>query len=299
MNMKHDAIVVGGSYAGLSAALQLARARRNVLVVDAGRRRNRFAAHSHGFLGQDGRAPGEIAALGRAELSAYGTVSFIDGEVVSAAGTGADFSVRLCDGSVRDGRRLILATGMMDVLPEIPGLTERWGKSVFICPYCDGYELQGGAIAVIASGPQSYHHAMILPDWGATTYFINGAHQPDEAQRAALARRNVRIEETPIAEITGERADLVLADGRVLSFAGAFTIGRIVMSSPVAAELGCELETGPFGAYVKVGPRQETSVPGVFACGDIARGAGSVALAVGDGAMSGTAAHQSMIFEPA
>lgn len=297
--MTYDAIVIGGSYAGLSAAMQLARARRKVLVVDAGRRRNRFAAHSHGFLGQDGRAPGDIAAAGRAELAAYSTVTFAEGEVVSAAGIGNDFTVRLADGADRQARRLILATGMTDILPEIPGLAERWGKSVFICPYCDGYELDGGPIAVIASGSQSYHHAMMLPDWGPTTYFLNGAHQPDTAQRAALLGRGVVVEETAIAEITGDRADIVLTDGRVQSFRGAFTAGRIVMSSPVATQLGCDLEDGPIGQFVKVGFRGDTSVPGVFACGDIARGVGSVALAVGDGAIAGAAAHQSIIFEAA
>lgn len=297
--MIHDAIVIGGSYAGLSAAMQLARARRTVLVVDAGLRRNRFAAHSHGFLGQDGRAPGEIAAFGRAELAAYGTATFVDGEVLEAVGTENEFTVSLAGGAVHKARRLILATGMTDVLPDIPGLAARWGKSVFICPYCDGYELEGGSIAVIATSPQSFHHAMMLPDWGATTYFLNGAHLPDAEQLTALARRNVTVEETPITEITGERADLVLADGRVLAFAGAFTAGRIEMSSPIASQLGCELVSGPIGDFVKVDPCGSTSVPGVFACGDIARGAGSVALAVGDGAMSGAAAHQSIIFEAA
>lgn len=297
--MINEVLVIGGSYAGLSAALQLGRARRRVVVIDAGRRRNRFAAHSHGFLGQDGRTPGDIAAFGRAELARYATVSFIEGEAVSVSGGFNDFTVELGDGTRHRARRLVLSTGMTDILPEIPGLAERWGKSVFICPYCDGYELEQGPIGVIASGSHSFHHAMMLPDWGPTTYFLNAAHQPDAAEMAELARRNVTIEPVPVTAIAGERADVVLADGRSLPFRGLFTAGRIAMSSPVASRLGCELIDGPLGQFVKVGPRGDTSIAGVFACGDLARGAGSVALAVGDGNMAGSAAHASLIFDTA
>ncbi|PWW01849.1 thioredoxin reductase [Hoeflea marina] len=295
--MINEVVIIGGSYAGLSAALQLGRARRRVVVVDAGLRRNRFAANSHGFLGQDGRAPGDIAAFGRAELARYATVEFVEGEVVRAGGGFNDFTVDLADGTRHRARRLILAAGMTDILPQIPGLAERWGRSVFICPYCDGYELEQAPIGVIATGPHSFHHAMMLPDWGPTTYFTNGAHAPDAAERAELERRNVTVEPTPVTAIEGERADVVLADGRRLGFRGLFTAGRIAMSSPVAGELGCELQDGPLGRFVKIGPRGDTSVAGVFACGDIARGAGSVALAVGDGNIAGSAAHASLIFD--
>src|SRR5215212_7100600 len=142
----HDAIVVGGSYAGIAAALQLVRARRKVLVIDGGARRNRFASSSHGFLGQDGRDPGEIAATAREQLLAYPTVTWIEGAATRAHAAGTAFAVTLGDGATHEARRLILASGVTDELPDIPGVAERWGRSIFHCPYCHGYELGGGRI---------------------------------------------------------------------------------------------------------------------------------------------------------
>lgn len=167
-----DAIIVGGSYAGLSAATQLARARRRVLVIDGGQRRNRYASHSHGFLTQDGSGTAAIAAEGKAQLLAYATVTWLDGTAVQAvAGRDGDgFDVTLADGKVVHGRRLVLASGVVDELPPVDGLSERWGGSVFHCPYCHGYELEQGAIGVLATGPLSMHHALMLPDWGTVTF---------------------------------------------------------------------------------------------------------------------------------
>jgi len=294
--MMFDAIVVGGSFAGISAALQLARARRRVAVIDAGRRRNRFAATSHSFLGQDGRAPGDIIADARQQLLAYPTVEWRDGEAGSAAGEAGGFSVETAGGSALEARRLILATGVSDELPEIPGLAERWGRSVFHCPYCHGYELGGGEVGVLAVSPLSMHHALMLPDWGRTTFFLNGAFEPDEQQLAALERRGVSVEREPIERIGGEHADVELRDGRVVRLAGLFTVTRTKPSSPLAEQLGCALEDGPIGPFVRTDGFKETSVPGVFASGDAARAMGSVAFAVADGAMSGASVHQSLIF---
>jgi thioredoxin reductase len=139
--MLHDAIIIGGSYSGMAAALQLARARRRVLVVDAGQRRNRFARYSHGFLTQDGEPPDAIAARAREQLMRYPTVTWIEGAAKSAVTAENGFQVQLAGGARHDGRRLVLATGVADELPDLPGLRERWGSSVFLCPYCDGYEL--------------------------------------------------------------------------------------------------------------------------------------------------------------
>ncbi len=297
--MQIDFAVIGGSFAGLSAALQLARARRRVLVVDAGRRRNRFVDEaglaSHGFLTQDGRAPAAIATDAKAQLLRYPTVQWLDGTADDAR-VAADgrLALRVGDVEVSAGR-LILATGVRDELPPVPGLAERWGLSVFHCPYCHGYELGGGDIGVIAATPMAQHHAVMLPDWGRVTLFLNGVYTPSAEERAELARRGARVEATPVARITGV-ADVELADGRVLRMAGLFTQPRTALASPVAAQLGCVLVNGPMGPFIQVGPTQETSVPHVFACGDAARAAGSVALAVGDGVMAGFSAHRSTIF---
>ncbi|MDO7896968.1 NAD(P)/FAD-dependent oxidoreductase [Pseudomonas citrulli] len=295
--MLYDVIIAGGSYAGLSAALQLARARRNVLVIDAGQRRNRFAASSHGFLGQDGRAPGDIAEDARRQLMAYPTVQWLASMAIAARqGTGG-FTVDTADGNRHRARRLLLATGVIDDLPPVEGLAERWGKSVFHCPYCHGYELEQGPIGVLATSQMSLHHALMLPDWGPTTFFTQGVFEPDPEQRASLARRGVTLEAERVMRIEGERADVVLADGRAVRIDGLFVLPQTRVSSPLAASLGCAFEEGPLGAFIQSDAMtRETRMPGVFACGDAAMPFGSVALAVGDGVRAGSGVHRSLIF---
>lgn len=290
-----DAIVIGGSYAGLAAALQLARARRNVLVIDSGKRRNRFATHSHGFLTRDGEAGATIAAIGREQFLAYPTARWLDGEVTAAERTDDGFRLEIADAESLTAKRLVLATGVRDELPAIPGMAERLGKSVFFCPYCDGYELNQGRIGVLAATPLSMHLALLLPDWGDTTFFLNGAFEPDADQRAQLAGRGVTIEPAPIRALEG-KLDVVLLDGRTLPLDGLFVTPRSEPASPLAERLGCAMDEGPFGPVIHTEMTKATSVPGVFACGDTARMGGSVALAVGDGTIAGAATHQSLIF---
>lgn len=291
-----EVIIVGGSYAGISAGMQLARAHRKVLVIDAGNRRNRFAEHSHGFLGQDGRSPAVIVQEAREQLLAYPTVQWMVQSAVSVETLGNGFAITTADGVQHSGRRLILAGGVTDELPAIAGLQERWGRSVFHCPYCHGYELGGGPIGVLAASPLAMHHAMMLPDWGPTTLLLNGAFTPDDDQLAQLQRRGVRVEQEAVVAVAGERADITLASGRVIEFAGLFTQPRTRMASTLPEELGCAFEDGPLGRFIKVDAMRETSVPGVFACGDASVAAGNVAIAVGDGARTGGAVHHSLIF---
>lgn len=296
--MQHDAIILGGSYAGMAAALQLARARRRVLVIDAGQRRNRYAHASHGFLGRDGAAPGAIAAEAREQLLAYPTVAWVDGRAEAVSGTMDSFRIGLADGTVHHGRRVVLAIGLVDQLPDLPGLSERWGRSVFLCPYCDGYELDQQALGVLATGPSWFHQAMLIAEWGPTTVFTQD-QTADSDQRSALTVRGVAIEEARVTAVEGEHATLVLADGRSVPVRGLFLVPRTRFANDLAGGLGCALEEGPMGPFIRTDGRKATSVPGVFACGDAARGAGSVSLAVGDGAMAGAAAHQSLVFPPA
>lgn len=292
-----DVIVIGGSYAGISAGLQLARARRSITVVDAGMRRNRFARSSHGFLGQDGRPPEIIQAEAKAQLLGYPTVTWIDGEAVSASGAFDDFRIGLADGRTVEGRRLILALGVRDTLPDMPGVAERWGRSIFHCPYCHGYELGGGPIGVLAVSPISFHQAILVADWGPVTLFLNGAPQPEAEEAAHLERRGVVIVRTPVTSVTGDGPVTVnLDDGSGRSFAGLFVASRTQPVGTIAEQLGCALETSPAGIFINADAMRQTSVQGVFGCGDAARAAGSVALAVGDGAMAAAAVHRSLIF---
>ncbi|MGP9810419.1 NAD(P)/FAD-dependent oxidoreductase [Rhodopseudomonas sp. NSM] len=296
--MQHDVIVIGGSYAGMAAALQLLRARRSVLVIDAGERRNRFAAHSHGFLGQDGADPAAIAASARRQIEAYKTLRWIDGVADAASGTKDAFAVTTRDGAQHGGRRLLFATGVSDRLPAIEGLQARWGVSVFLCPYCHGYELDQGRIAVIATGPMSLHQAQLLPEWGEVTLFTNAAVAADDATRADLIARGVTIEDTPVARVDGH-ADIVLSDGRRLPFAGIFTTARNAPATPVAELLGCALGETPFGTQIVTDEAKQTSVPGAFACGDAARVPHSLSLAVADGAWAGASLHRSLVWPDA
>jgi len=164
--MKYDAIVVGGSYAGLSAAMQLARARRRIVVIDSGLPRNRFTRAAHGFFGQDGKAPFAILQEARRQLLAYPTVEMVEAEVLNARKSEAGFIVALKDGGEMEAARLVLATGLRDELPPLPGLQERWGITVLHCPYCHGYEFGGEELGVLANHPMAAHQAMMIPDWG-------------------------------------------------------------------------------------------------------------------------------------
>lgn len=292
--MNHDAIVIGGSYAGMAAALQLLRARRNVLIIDAGNRRNRTATRSHGFLGHDGVNPAELARIARAQLTAYPTLVWVDGEAEDATGGKDEFRVT-CQGQTYLARRLLFATGVLDRLPEIPGVLARWGQSIFHCPYCHGYELERGRIGVVATGALSIHQAQLVAEWGETTFFPNGTFELDATSADELAHRGISVETTPIAEVLGH-ADVMLTDGRRLAFDGLFTAPRNRPATPIAEQLGCELVETPMGTQIGTSETKETSVPGAFACGDVARAPHSLALAVADGAWAGAQLHRSLVW---
>jgi len=288
-----DVIVVGGSYAGMSAALQLARARRRVRVIDAGAPRNQGIQHAHGFLGHDGQPPGQIAAQAREGLLAYPTVTWQEDEAVAAVATADGFRIDCASGEACPARRLILAHGVRDVLPDIEGIAERWGHSVFHCPYCHGYELAGGRIGVVACSREgAAHQALLLSDWGPVTLF----RHPDEPALATalarrLAQRGVEIEAVPVRRVQG-RATVELADGRRREMDALFIAPDTRLSVPLAAQLGCEQEDG---GCITTDAAKQTTVDGVFACGDAARMTGSIALAVGEGALAGVAAHHSLL----
>lgn len=297
----HDVIVIGGSYAGIAAAMPLARARRRVLVIDAGRRRNRFAHASHGLLGQDGVGPAVVAARGKAEVLAYPTVTWRDEEATAARREDGAFVVTTASGEHR-ARRLVLATGVVDELPSVPGLRNRWGRTVFHCPYCHGYELDPGKLGVLATSETSVHQAALVSEWappGDTTFFVG----PDVALAAEhladLEARRVRIERTPVVAVEGEEPVVVvrLADGRTVDLAGLFVATRARVVGPFAEQLGCALDTHPNGAFYRTDPTtKETTAPGVFACGDGAMAMTTLPSAVADGFRAAVGAHRSLVF---
>ncbi len=295
--MKYEAIVIGGSFAGLSAAMQLTRARRNVLLIDAGRPRNRFAEASHGFLGQDGVAPAEIRRRSLEQLARYPNFTLLEGEAVSAERCLGGFRLTMGNGKVLEGQVLVLALGVTDTLPAIPGLAERWGRTVLHCPYCHGYEIGGGPIGILASSPLAAHQGGILPDWGKTTMFVEPGVIFDEEQHAMLRARGVTIETERVVELIGEGQGLEavrLADGRVVEVHALFAQSKVAIASPLAAALGLRLEEGPQGFHIAV-EMGCTSEAGVFAGGDATSAMHNATLASASGVMAGVAAHRALI----
>ena len=298
----YDIVVIGGSFAGLSAAMQIARARRKVLVLDGGQPRNRFAPASHGFLGQDGRAPREIMAIARTQLLAYPTVDFQALEATSAAAQDGAFVVSFPQGGGVRARRLILATGMTDHLPEVPGMQELWGEGVNQCPYCHGYEVADRRIAVFGVGPASVHHAAMVREWSSSvTLLTHGGDWLTAEARADLDARGIGVDEVPVARLiphgAGRELEAVeFGDGRRVPYGALFTVPRSTFSSSLAEQLGCEVVPGPFGPMLRTSDSQETTVPGVFAAGDITAALANATLASASGVLAGSSAHRSLVF---
>jgi len=298
--MPHDAVIIGGSYAGLSAAMQLVRARKRVLVIDDGRPRNRFSARAHGVLAMDGRPGSEISADARAQVAAYPTAAFRIGEATAAVAVDGGFEITLDDGGKTSGRRLLLAHGVVDELPDLPGVRERWGRTALHCPYCHGYEIGGGSIGVLGAGPMSVHQALMVADWGDVTLFLNGVVTPDAEEALKLARRGVNVEPTPVVALEGEAPTLTgarLADGRRVPLKAIFVGPRLRQPGRMAEALGCEMEETLAGTIVRTDEWKQTTVPGVFAAGDTARAMSNLTLASADGVMAGVALHRSLIAE--
>jgi len=296
--MKHDAIIIGGGFAGLAAATYLARARRSVRVVDTGKPRNRFADASHGFLGHDGSDPRHILATARRQLLAYPTAELIEGEAVGAQVEGDGFAVQLADGEEILARKLILAFGLRDELPDLPGLPERWGKTVLHCPYCHGIEFSDQQLGVLYRVPMSAHQASLIADWGPTTLYLNGAElAPEDA--AMLAARGVKVEPAVVTGLIGEGlglSALELADGRRAAIAALYVAPHSCFTSPLAEQLGVAIEQGPLGPMIRTDADKMTAIRGLYAAGDIARMPHSVSWAVADGVTAGTSAHRALVF---
>lgn len=297
----YDVAVVGGSFAGLSAAMQLARASRRVLLIDSGQPRNRFAATSHGFLGQDGVPPAEIMRTGLTQLARYPTVDFIDGAARNVQREGDGFLLELSTGGNVASRQLILATGVTDTLP-LASMIPRWGVSVLHCPYCHGHEVRDRRMAVIANVAGAAHQAIILPDWGPTTFYTQGTFEPSAEEAVMLARRGVTIERTPVLELLGHDLDIYalrLADGREVTTEVVFTAPKTTVAGGLSQQLGCRLAEGMTGPYIDVDAMQQTSVSGVFAAGDAAMKMYNATLASAAGVIAGVSAHRALVLEEA
>lgn len=296
--MHYDTIIVGGSFAGLSAAMYLARARRSVLVLDTGKPRNRFAKESHGFFAQDGSSPlAMLETMGR-QVGAYPTVRFLDRMATDAVHEDSGFRITLDDGETVAGSTVLLAFGVSDVLPDLEGVAQRWGGTVIHCPYCHGYEFSGQRLGVLNLSKMSGHQATLITEWGPTTFFLDGGTlEPD--LRAELERRGAVIEPRSVARLVGQGADLSgvqLQVGTVVPIDALFIGPAYQFNSDLPKILGCAVEDGPLGPTMTVNEMKATTFPGVYAAGDITRGGHTVAFASADGVMAALAIHRSLAF---
>jgi thioredoxin reductase len=294
-----DIIIIGGSFAGLAAALQLGRARRKVTVLDTGLPRNRFAGHSHGMLGHDHKPPLDILAEARQQLERYPAIRLVNARADSISGEIDDFSVLSADGESLGARRLILSYGIVDQMPEVPGFAEGWGKSIVPCPYCDGFEVAALHWGLVWSGPQSHNQARLFLDWTDRLTVLTDGHDIAPDIRADLARRGIMVVDGRIAEIAhhGDHGAVVRLDnGSTISVDIIFAHPRNKPSASLHDLLGLATVETPLGIVLKVDERRETSVPGIYAAGDLTNPQlPSVTTAAWQGAMAGIFAQQSML----
>jgi len=294
-----DVIIVGGSFAGLAAALQLGRARRKVTILDTGLPRNRFAGHSHGLLGHDHKPPLDILAEARQQLSRYPAIRLVDARADSISGAIDQFSVLTGDGESLGARRLILSYGVVDQMPDVPGFAKGWGRSIVPCPYCDGFEVAGQHWGLVWSGPQSMNQARLFHDWTDNLTVLTDGHEIPSDVRTDLALRKIAVVDGRLAEIAnpgGHNAIVLLDNGSKVAVDILFAHPRNKPSASLHESLGLATVDTPLGIVLKVDERRETSLPGIYAAGDLTNPVlPSVTTAIWQGAMAGIFAQQSML----
>ncbi len=293
-----DVIVIGAGAAGLSAALMLGRARRSVLVVDAGSPRNRFAAHMHGVLGNEGAAPGELLARGRAEVSSYGVI-LRDGVVERVDESASEISVMLTGGDTLRSRALVVASGLTDELPDITGLAERWGSSVLHCPYCHGWEFRDQRLGVLTTSPMGLHQAELVRQWSEdVTVFTAGAGTLSAEQERRLRSRGIRLISSPVVEVLGDGDQVTgarTAEDGIVALDAIYTAGTPRPHDGFLADLGLTREETPFGSFLAVDPMGKTSSDRIWAVGNVVSPPANVPMSIGAGAMAGGIVNMALI----
>ena len=295
---KFDAIIVGGSYSGLAAAMALGRALKRVLVIDSGKPCNAQTPHSHNFLTRDGMPPAEIAAIAKAQVQCYEHVQFVYGLASAGKKTGDGFEISLDDGRQFGAAKLIFATGIKDMFPDIDGFAHCWGISAIHCPYCHGYEVRHQKTGILGNGEAVYEYVALISNWTADLkIFTNGKSEFTTGQTEKLRARGIDIIEKQIARLeqrNGQIGSIRFTDGSTAALSVLYAPRPFEQHSKIPETLGCEMTDEGF---IKTDALQQTSVPGIFACGDNASRMRTVANAVSTGTTAGIAASKAIVLE--
>jgi thioredoxin reductase len=294
---EYDVVVVGGSAAGLSAALVLTRARRRVAVVDSGRPRNAPAAHMQGFLSRDGLPPAELVSIGRAEVAHYGGTLVEDAVTEVLRHEGPRFELRLAGGTTLTARRLLVATGLRDEIPDVPGAWDRWGKDLLHCPYCHGHEVADQPIGVLGQGSGPVQHALLIRQWSSDVVLFTHGGTPTAQERAQLAARGIEVVERPVTRLVVEDdalQGLELDTGAVVARRAVFVRPRFVPHSDLLVTLGCETDADGWPVVDATGA---TTVDGVWAAGNVANPRAQVITAAGEGSAAAIALNNDLVDE--
>jgi thioredoxin reductase len=295
-----DVIIIGGSNAGLAAGLTLGRSLKKVLIIDSGKPCNRQTPHSHNFLTHDGRKPAELLQIARSEVLRYPTVQFMSDTVTGGGGSNHDFEVSTAGGQHLRATKLLFATGVRDIMPDLEGFAACWGVSVIHCPYCHGYEYRGEATGILLNGEPAVDFGLLIRNWtDQLTLFTNGKATFSPEGREKLTRRGISVVEKEISRLeheNGHLTHLVFTDGTRTPLAALYARTAFEQHCPLPVQLGCALtEDG----YIRVDDFKKTSVAGIYAAGDNSTMMRSVASAVAAGTLAGAMLNHEMIHESA
>jgi thioredoxin reductase len=297
-NQHFDIIIVGGSYSGLAAGMALGRALRQVLIIDSGRPCNRQTPNSHNFITQDGKTPAEIASLARKDVQGYDTITYFNGLATNGTKTENGFGIQTASGETFTAKKLIFATGIKDIMPDIEGYAECWGISVLHCPYCHGYEVRNVRTGILGNGEYGFEFSKLISNWTKDlALFTNGRSTLTTKQSADIQKHNINIVETEIEKfehINGQLQQIVFKDGTTYSVKAIYANSRFEQHCTIPKILGCELTDQ---GYIKIDPFQRTTVPGIYASGDNANRMRTLANAVAMGTTAGMTANKDIVEE--
>lgn len=295
---EYDVVIVGGSYSGLSAALTLGRSLRNVLIIDSGNPCNSVVSHSHNFLTHDGESPASIAHIAREQVSQYRNVEFLHGQSNGIMVQSGKYRVLTTTGQSFSCKKLVFATGMLDILPTIPGINECWGKTVLHCPYCHGYEVKSKTTTVLAITEQSFEFVMLLSNWTDRLHVLtNGTSSFSEIQQDILANHNIQMHTKPIARLNhtaGQLQSIQFEDETSLATNVLYSRMPFLQKSTLPQELGCIIDEQ---GYIMTDASGKTNIPGVYACGDNTSKNRTISNAVAMGTNAGMAINKELTVE--